>query len=88
MFFGHFDEELNWAQKAIGGLIELAPIAEKQAFHSGDGQGGKWKTILDVVVGDLARLKLYEALGLDTRLTAEEHARPSTRTPSTGCATC
>jgi hypothetical protein len=35
MFFGHFDEELNWARKAIGDLIELAPIEEKQAFYSG-----------------------------------------------------
>ena len=72
MFFGHFDEELNWAQKAIGSLIKLAPIAEKQAFYTGNGQGGTWKTILDVVVGNVDRLKLYEALGLDTRLTAEE----------------
>ena len=75
MFFGHFDEELSWAQEAIGDLIELTPIAEKQAFYSGNAQGGTWGTILDVVVGDRDRLKLYETLGLDTRLTAEELER-------------
>src|SRR4029077_16902402 len=41
MFFGHFDEELNWAQKTIGSLIELAPIEEKQRFYSGGRTG--WK---------------------------------------------
>ena len=71
-FFGHFDKELNWARKAVGSIIPLAPIAEKQAFYWGNGQGGQWTTILNVVIGDVERLQLYESLGLDTRLTTEE----------------
>ena len=72
MFFGHCDRELKWAQKSIGSLIKLTSIEAKPAFYDGNGQGGQWRTILDSVVGDLGRLKLYESLGLDTRLTAEE----------------
>lgn len=71
-FFGHFDEEVNWARLAIGSIIPLAPITEKQAFYWGNGQGGQWTTILNAVIGNVERLQRYEALGLDTRLTDEE----------------
>jgi len=71
-FFGHFDKELNWARTAIGSVIPLAPITEKQAFYQGNGQGGQWTTILNAVIGNVGRLQRYEALGLDTRLTDEE----------------
>lgn len=71
-FFGHFKDELEWVHNIIGRLITLAPIEEKQAFFWAYGQGGKFTTIFNKVVGNLERLKRYETLGLDTRLTAEE----------------
>jgi hypothetical protein len=71
-YFGHDSEELDWACETIGNIIPLAPILEKQAFHWGHAQGGQFTTILNVVVGNVDRLKRYESLGLDTRLTPEE----------------
>ena len=71
-FYGHFDKELNWARQAVGSLIPLVAITEKPAFYLGNGQGGYHTTILDLVIGDLQRLKRYEAMGLDIRLTPEE----------------
>lgn len=71
-FFGLFNDNLEWAHTVIGSLIPLTPIAEKQAFYWGNGQGGQDVTILNKVICSLERLKRYEALGLDTRLTAEE----------------
>ena len=71
-FFCHFKDELQWAEKKIGSIVPLVPIEEKPAFYIGTGQGGHWVTFLGVLVGDLPRLKHYESLGLDTRLTADE----------------
>lgn len=71
-FFGHSKEEIDWAHTIIGSLIPLLSVEDKQVFYCGDGQGGQYETILSKVVGNLKRLKRYEALGLDTRLTAEE----------------
>jgi len=71
-FFGHFGDKLKWAHENIGSIIPLVPVSEKQAFFSSNGQGGSKSTMMDKVVGNLERLKRYEALGLDTRLSAEE----------------
>jgi hypothetical protein len=71
-FFGHFDEDLKWVRSSIGSLIPLVPVEEKQCFYSGNGQGGYWRTFLNAVGGDVTNLRRYEALGLDSRLSAEE----------------
>lgn len=71
-FFGHFGRELKWAHENIGSIIPLVPVSEKQIFFSAHSQGGSYSTMMDKVVGDLAALKQYEELGLDTRLSAEE----------------
>ncbi len=71
-FFGHLGEDLSWVRDKIGPLIALVPVGEKPCFYHGDGQGGCWRTFLDAAGSDVAVIKRYEALGLDTRLTAEE----------------
>ena len=71
-YFGHYCEELDWARETVGNIIPLVPVSQKQAFYSGHTQGGQFSTILNHVVGNVDRLKRYESLGLDTRLTAEE----------------
>jgi hypothetical protein len=71
-FFGHFGDRLKWAHENIGSIIPLVPVSEKQAFFSSHAQGGSYSTIMERVIGNLDRLKRYEALGLDTRLSAEE----------------
>lgn len=71
-FFGHFDDELDWAKKSVGSLIPFVPVEEKPCFYHGDGQGGYWRTFLDVLGGDVERLKRFERHGLDSRLSAEE----------------
>ena len=71
-FYGHFGDKLKWAYENIGSIIPLVPVSEKQAFFSANAQGGSKSTMMDKVVGNLDRLKRYEALGLDTRLSAEE----------------
>lgn len=71
-FFGHFREDLLWAHNVIGKLIPLVPIAEKQTLYWANAQGGQYRTILCGLVCNIDRFKRYEALGLDTRLTAQE----------------
>jgi|GEM_PF-1725982 hypothetical protein len=71
-FFGHFDGELKWAKENIGSIIPLVPVIEKQVFFSSHAQGGSNSTMMDKVISNLDALKRYEALGLDTRLSAEE----------------
>lgn len=71
-FFGHFDKDLSWARDSIGSLIPLVPVEEKPCFYSGNGQGGQWRTFLDVAGDDVAVIQRYEAHGLDSRLSAEE----------------
>lgn len=71
-FFGHLEKDLSWVRDKIGTLIQLIPVGEKPCFYMGGGQGGYWRTFLDAVGSDVAAIKRYEALGLDTRLTAEE----------------
>lgn len=71
-FFGHFGRELHWAHEKIGSIIPLVPVSEKQVFYTADAQGGRHYTMMDKVVGNVSALKQYEALGLDTRLSAEE----------------
>ena len=71
-FFGHFEEDLDWAEKVIGSLIPFVPVEEKPCFYIGHGQGGYWRTFLDIIGGDVTRMKRFEAYGLDTRLSAEE----------------
>ncbi len=71
-FFGHFQEELDWARQVIGGIIPLVPVDEKESYYHGNAQGGYHKTALDLVMGDLTKLKEFEAMGMDTRLSAEE----------------
>ncbi|MGD9685476.1 MAG: hypothetical protein AB7U43_00690 [Desulfobacter sp.] len=71
-FYGHFGDDLRWARDAIGSIIPLVSISEKYSFYSADGQGGQLSTFMDQVVGNMENLKRYEALGLDTRLSAEE----------------
>ena len=74
-FYGCFRDELDWAHRAIGGLAPLVDVATKRCFYMGNGQGGSQHLMLPMVVGytdNLERLKKYEALGLDTALSAEE----------------
>ena len=71
-FFGHFSDALKWAEESIGSIIPLVPVSEKQSFFTSNGQGGSKSTMLNRVIGNLDRLKHYESLGLDTRLSAEE----------------
>ena len=71
-FFGHFEEDIEWVKKSIGSLIPLVPVEEKPCFYKGNGQGGYWTTFLNALGGDVAKLSRYEALGLDSRLSAEE----------------
>lgn len=70
--FGHLEENLSWMREKIGSLIKLIPVGRKPCFYDGNGQGGYWSTFLDVAGSDVSVIKRYEALGLDTRLTAEE----------------
>jgi len=71
-FFGHFQKELDWARSEIGSIIPLVSVDEKESFYHGDAQGGYHKTVLDLVMGNLTKLKKFEAMGMDTRLSAEE----------------
>lgn len=71
-FFGHFGDELRWAYENIGSIIPLVPVSGKLSFFSSNAQGGSKSTLMERVVGNVERLKRYEELGLDTRLTAEE----------------
>ena len=70
--FGHLEQNLSWVRENIGSLIKLVPVGRKPCFYDGNGQGGYWSTFLDVAGSDVSVIKRYEALGLDTRLTAEE----------------
>jgi len=71
-FFEHFEEELDWARCVIGSIIPLVSVDEKESFYRGNAQGGYHRTILDLIMSDLTKLKEFEALGMDTRLSAEE----------------
>lgn len=71
-FFGHFGDKMKWAVESIGSLITLVPVSEKVSFFSAHAQGGSRSTFMDKVIGNLDRLRRYETLGLDTRLSAEE----------------
>lgn len=71
-FFGYFQEELDWAHRVIGSIIPLVPVDEKESFYHGNVQGGYRRTTLDLVMGKLTKLKEFEVLGMDTRLSAEE----------------
>ena len=72
--FGVLSEDVIWVKTTLLSLIPLADIDEKVAFHEGNAQGGYYRTFLQALVrGDrVDRLIKYEAMGLDTRLTAEE----------------
>jgi hypothetical protein len=72
MYFGVMKAEQQWAETTIGALLPLVPVVSKQAFYQGNGQGGGFSTFLDVVIKCPDRLKRFEALGLDTRLSVEE----------------
>ena len=71
-FFGFFGDKLKWAVENIGSIIPLVPVSEKMSFFSSHAQGGSRSTFMDRIVGNLDRLRWYESLGLDTRLSAEE----------------
>jgi len=72
LFWGHRLETLEWAQNRIGSIIPLVPIREKHVFNRSSCQGWEYNTILSLIIGSPERLKHFESLGLDTRLTAEE----------------
>jgi len=67
-------ERVTWAKKALSGLIPLFDIGKKSAFYEAGAQGGYKFTPLQILLRNdkIERLKKYEALGVDTRLTAEE----------------
>lgn len=71
-FFHNRAEKLQKIKDTIGSIIPLANISEKQVFYVGNAQGGSHSSILDIVLRDVDRLKNYEELGLDIRLTPEE----------------
>ncbi len=73
-YFGVSSDEIGWAKTSFLSLIPLTDIGEKVDFHEGNAQGGYYRTFLQILMhGDrVDRLIKYEAMGLDTRLTAEE----------------
>jgi hypothetical protein len=73
-YFGVSSEEITWAKTTLLSVIPLTDIGEKVDFHEGNAQGGYYRTFLQILMhGDrVDRLIKYEAMGLDTRLTAEE----------------
>lgn len=72
VYFGVMKAERQWVETTILPLLPLVPTTSKQAFYQGNGQGGGFSTFLDAVINYPDRLKRFEALGLDTRLSAEE----------------
>lgn len=70
--FGCNPDEMAWAESAFNNIIPLIPLHEKQLFYDANGQGGTFHTLLTVALPSIEMIKLCEANGLDTRLTALE----------------
>jgi hypothetical protein len=73
-FYGCLETELRAICHGLGRLIPLVQISTKPSLHVGGGQGGSWRALLNVIANgnDVARLRKYEALGMETTLSGEE----------------
>jgi hypothetical protein len=71
------NEQLDWIKSQIGGLLPLVPFEEKTAVYIERTVGSYTtsdfrETYLKAVIANLERLRRFEALGLDARLSTEE----------------
>ena len=71
------NEQLEWIKGQIGSLLPLVPFDEKAAVYIERTVGSYTRsdfreTYLQAVITSLDRLRRFEILGLDTRLSAEE----------------